>query len=798
MKQANWLKKISELENLDIHRRTRKFFQLLGDWRGNQHDSSGVIQSPEGQPSTNRTEYLEYWSKFYALLYDKPGTPPFESALAKLRNRKREGMQFPKDPLNQAITRNEFDTAVEAQRADAAAGADEISPKIIKNAPTWLLDHIFVILKLAWETEAPLECLKKVILAPLLKDPDKDTTDPGNYRPIALLMALLKLFETMVQKRLSDFFEGMLPELNGAEPIFSDATTGFRPARSTLDNILTIKELCLDYRLNQKRRPLWLCFMDIRKAFDTVNRDILWDTLWKCGVRGKMWRILRILFSSFKGSVRAMGMLSPEFDILRGVIQGSRLGPILFNIFFTAIINRISDLPGAEFSFGLKVTILTYADDIILLASSREDLQRLVNVCFSHACDNGYQYAPTKCKVIVLHRNYDNLVPIFLGENALEFVHTHKYLGIDFEKRNLNFSAYLKATVNKTRLRSISLSAIGIQRDGLRALTARRVYQFLVRPLIEYSAQVLHYNITTTKALERVQMAFYRKVFGTESKTPHAVQRLVAGVEPVASRAAKLKLKHYEKIRYSENRFLGPIVRQPASQNRGYVSEIRDLHTKWGLDPTWELAEKLSWIEHEAWNRDLEKMKALTGEHSCYLLLQQYNRTPVGKYTPNNVLNTLDSATREERGSFLRFLMGFSPALRLEACAKCDFAYDFSQPVSSPAVHLISICPHFDNQRKKLIEYVNKTLTEHHNLLGDCFKNSMQGDGILASAILMGCNEVYSDSDPGTASFVFRKLGKLRKHEPKTAPQIDKIVPLTAKFVREIIEAHKVPQSRDH
>ena len=150
-----------------------------------------------------------------------------------------------------------------------------------------------------------------------------------------------------------------------------------------------------------------------------------------------MWRILRLLFTGFVGTVPTMGSYTPEFKILRGVIQGSRLGPILFNIFFLGIIKKISKLPGAEFSFGLKVTILTYADDIILLASSRAALQKLVNECFTHSCANGYEFSPSKCKVIVLHKNYKDLEQIFLGTVPLEFVDFYKYLGVHFEKRYL-------------------------------------------------------------------------------------------------------------------------------------------------------------------------------------------------------------------------------------------------------------------------------------------------------------------------------------------------------------------------
>ena len=787
----DWLKRLSELEQMDMHRRTRKFYEMLRKWRGHQETGSGVINSPRGKASANREDFLKYWAMFYEILYANPGTPPFEAALAKLRNRDRHKLNFPGDPLNEPISRSEFNEAVKSQRAEAAAGADGISPRVIKSAPEWLLDYIFEILAKAWDTEAPLKTLKMVILAPLLKDPQKDIRDPNNYRPIALIMSLLKLFETILQRRLSDFFEGMLPGLGGEEPIFKDFTTGFRPGRSTLDNILTLKELCLDYRENQNRKPLFIGFLDIRKAFDTVNRDILWDTLWNCGVRGKMWRVLVLLFSGFKGKVRVLGLLTQEFEIERGVIQGSRLGPILFNIFFTTIINKISNLPGAQFSFGLKISILTYADDIILLASSWASMQRLVNACFIHSEDNGYVYAPGKCKIIVLHINYEKLNPIFLGDVALEYVRQYKYLGVDFEQRFLNFSAYLNATIQKTRLRSISLSQIGIQKDGLRALTARNIFGTLVRPLIEYAAQVMDFNKKVTRELEKIQMKFFRGTFGVESTTPKAVLRLLAGVEPVVVRAAKLKLKHYDKIKDTTNTILGPILNQRQPRSRGYTLEIQRLHEKWELQEDEELGQKLNTIEESAWTIDLQKVKALSGEHSCFFFETHYNNTDTkARYVPNNILNTLDRSTREERGKFLRFLVGFSPLLRFEKCKMCGYEYDFSAPGTGPAVHLLVKCRFFEQQRREILEYTKETLETHYKLLGTHFQKSLEGDGVTATAVLMGANDLKCDGKPSKLEYVYRRLGKFKKGEPKTATQIEKIVNLTAKLIWQIVKQH--------
>ena len=246
---------------------------------------------------------------------------------------------------------------------------------------------------------------------------------------------------------------------------------------------------------------------------------------------------------------------------------------------------------------------------------------------------------------------------------------------------------------------------------------------------MEYSAQILEFNKTTTKKLEQVQMRFFRGAFGVESTTPHAVLRMISGVDPVESRAAKLKLKHFEKIKDTENSILGPIVRQRNPVSRGYTLEIEELHKKWDLDREGDIADKIRTIEKKAWERDLEKIRALSGEHNCFLFTQHYNNeTPGGKYTANNVLNSLDRAPREERGAFVRFLVGFAPFLRRASCVKCGFVYNFSNPATAPAVHLLAKCPFFAQARKTLTDKTAEILQTHHRLLGTQFKASLNGD----------------------------------------------------------------------
>ena len=110
-------------------------------------------------------------------------------------------------------------------------------------------------------------------------------------------------------------------------------------------------------RGGRAKRPLYFCFLDFRKAFDTVSRNILFRKLYAAGVRGKLLRVIINLFSKNPANVTLDGFFSPEFTINRGVLQGSKLGTVLFNLFVDDLLDELNRSKlGA--SIGLVLIIL--------------------------------------------------------------------------------------------------------------------------------------------------------------------------------------------------------------------------------------------------------------------------------------------------------------------------------------------------------------------------------------------------------------------------------------------------------
>jgi len=172
-----------------------------------------------------------------------------------------------------------------------------------------------------------------------------------------------------------------------AEAELSDEQAGFRPGRGTRDHITNIRIIMEKARSH--RQPLYMCFVDFQKAFDCIGHEKLWWTLLDMGFPPHLVQLLSSLYRNQKAAVRLNGEISEWFRIYNGVRQGCVISPILFNIQLEIIMRQALEHYNGRFRIGgRRLSNLRYADDIVLLASSPEELQELVN----RVCTAGVEY----------------------------------------------------------------------------------------------------------------------------------------------------------------------------------------------------------------------------------------------------------------------------------------------------------------------------------------------------------------------------------------------------------------------
>ena len=134
--------------------------------------------------------------------------------------------------------------------------------------------------------------------------------------------------------------------------------------------------LKLTHKSNQS---VFACFIDFSKAFDSVNSDLLWFRLLNYGIDGKFLQVLKVMYDNLKICVTLHNYLTNWFSSNVGVRQGDTLSPTLFNLFVNDLATEIKTLECGVKIGNKSVSILLYADDIVLISESEESLQKMLD-----------------------------------------------------------------------------------------------------------------------------------------------------------------------------------------------------------------------------------------------------------------------------------------------------------------------------------------------------------------------------------------------------------------------------------
>ncbi|MCW4345840.1 MAG: reverse transcriptase family protein [Candidatus Thiodiazotropha endolucinida] len=470
----------------------------------------------------------QYWNMLKELSYVKPANIPLTSfeEYFKAVNNPADPFYAPDEDIlyfNERYVKNEFSIMFEELNVDFSHNEILKAIKQLKSntsgGPDKFLNEFFIhgqhvltpvlcnLFNKLFETGIFPEEWSEGYIIPLHKR--GSLNDVENYRGITLLSTLGKLFSRCINNRLSEWAEHY--------SVLIEAQAGFRANMSTIDDIFVLHGL-ISHFLNHGKK-LYCAFIDFTKAFDYVVRENLWYKMLKIGIRGKILNIIKAMYSSVKSRVKYCNRLGNEFYCNLGVRQGECLSPLLFSLFLNDLEEQFisSGLEGLDVNM-FKIFLLLYADDIVLFASSAEELQEGLDVLADYCQRWKLKINVSKTKVMVFRKGGmlpRHLIFYYEGE-PLEIVSKFKYLGIVFTTGG-SFAEAQTTLAGQAQKAIFKMNQYIYKFTFLTPRHRLELFDKLVTPILNYGCQV--WGFSQANAIERVHLQFCKRLLGVKKTT---------------------------------------------------------------------------------------------------------------------------------------------------------------------------------------------------------------------------------------------------------------------------------------
>jgi len=610
------------------------------------------------------------------------------------------------DSYNVNITVQEVEDAKMSAKNNKAAGYDNIPNEILKNKNVInVLCHMY---QLCFDSGKTPSDWNKSIINPIPKDITKDRRIPLNYRGISLLSCISKIYSKILNKRMLDYAEN-----NG---LLCDEQNGFRRNRSCVDHIYVLNSV-LKNRMNEGK-DTYCAFIDFKKAFDFINRDLMMYRLLLYGYKGKLFRSVQSMYFKTFCTVKINDLSTEWFETLSGVKQGDCMSSTLFALYINDLALLLKSLnKGVNINY-LNLSILLYADDIVLLAESEEDLQHMLNV--SHEWCKKWRLVVNIDKSKIMHfrktKKMRSCYNFMLGLYVIEYVQEYKYLGLVLnEHLNYTNTIDILAKAAGRALGACVTKFRNIKNMGFKTYTT--IFEACVNPVLNYASEI--WGFKTYAKCESIQLRAMKFFLGVNKYTPNVGVRGECGWISTKYVQWKNICKYWNRLQNTENtRMLYKVFSYDyAKCKNNWCSDVKTIFSELDVENVFtnlslcsldEIELKLKDCNNIYWENNVQSFKKLrtfvTFKKSCkeekYLLL---------------------NLSRKERSLFAQLRLGVLP-LRLETgrykaekeeeriCTLCC-----SGEVENE-LHFLFYCKLYEEERSKFFKNVETRLTNFKNL----------------------------------------------------------------------------------
>jgi hypothetical protein len=537
-----------------------------------------------------------------------------------------------------------------------------------------------------------------------------------------------------------------------------------------------------------------------------VWREGNYVRLFDMGLQGKMWRQIQAMGARMRSKVR-LGVGETEWHkVKRGVAQGAVESPWLYSCYIDGM---AAELKARGFGIeigGIRIPLLMYADDIVMFASSISELRQMNEVATEYA--HKYRFKHNGDKSAVMAFNADKKLRVRVDQEVwklsgerVKVTDSYRYLGVDVLQQVADWRAHVERLVKKAEFRSNDLLWICRRDSGIRPRSAATLWKAMVRPVLEYAAELWSGEIPKSLAntAESIQTNFARAVLGLQGQrgVANVLVRAELGLEKLASRWEKLRLGYWRRIQVAQpSRALVAVARARRWQlmwggagmgRLGWMGGTRQLLKDRGMAEYWSDPARSAQLSKNQWEvmvydrveahyeEERESEVALLPSLSRYVKVKSWQRMDedraefkgeIGKLGALVVERYVDEV-RDRLGGRLKLLCraGCLPVMARVAWelglnreqGQCMMCRHGEEDVE----HVLLTCQAYSKHRERLLTSVGRSYSR-----GNSGANILEAGTERVIEVLLGaragCKLTEDEVDRATKRFL-RKAWKVRR-----------------------------------
>ena len=485
------------------------------------------------------------------------------------------------DTLNADISVEEVERAIGKLKSRKASGHDEVLAEMLKCTSRSLVSCLTELFNAMFDKGVFPTIWNTSVILPIYKRGDPSI--PDNYRGISLNSTFSKVFASILCTRIQEWAED--------GNVIGEEQAGFRSGYSTLDNVFTLHAIIQRYLSRHKK--MYVCFVDYRKAFDSVNRDVLWKVLSTYGINGRLLQMLKAIYSDVICCVKGNEGYSDSFACGKGLKQGCKMSPVIFSL----LVNYVAKYVIRNGKHGVQlmpdvatVYLLLFADDIALMSDTVVGLQNQVNNLKQASDVIGLEVNVQKTKIVIF-RNGGYIArheKWFLGRQEIEIVNEFKYLGVLFTSR-LSFNALQQDLAQRARAALLQVNRCIRKLVSVPPDVYFKLFDAQVLPVLLYSSEL--WGLTDNFQVENVHLQALKRFLNVPIRAPNVIVYGETGRYPLYINASIRAVKYWLKVlSMEENRFPKKIYRMMcvSGNSETWATRIKNLLYRYDLGSIWE------------------------------------------------------------------------------------------------------------------------------------------------------------------------------------------------------------------